>query len=242
MKYLLECESHLKSIIAYEYSKEYELKTPFAYLKTENYSQDTNLLSLSKTISSFVNTINNYKEKKGNAINHYISNHHDVPLWVLFNYVTFGQVVHFYSHIDDKIKNQIAKEASNYGKRNGLINIYIEPKDLENILFNLFDLRNCVAHNNLIFKHTSRNNIKYYPQMYEAYHIGKTEPRNSVFSDILSMQLLLDKGQYDILYNTIIKRTFNLHKKIKTVPSNCITDQLGFPKDFQNFPKRYQEQ
>lgn len=83
-KYLLECEKHFKSIVAYRFSERYP-DILFAYLKTSSFD-DRDLIALSNTISQLSNTITrNIRKKESNAIKHYKNNHGNVPMWVLIN-------------------------------------------------------------------------------------------------------------------------------------------------------------
>ncbi|MGX7197855.1 Abi family protein [Enterococcus olivae] len=159
-KFLIECEKHFKSIVSHRFS-EYYRDIPFAYLKTSSYD-DSNILQLTNSISVLSKVITSQiRDRKANAIKHYYQNHQDIPLWVLISHLTFGQIVRIYTHFDNKLKNTIAKDLSYYLESNLNKKIIIEPKEVESILFNLIDIRNCVAHNNKLFDFKCKNNLKY---------------------------------------------------------------------------------
>lgn len=232
-KHLIECEKHFKSIIAYRFSEQYA-NIPYAYLQTTSYSQK-DLIKLSTTISLLSKTITTHiKDRNKNSIKHYSSNHNDVPLWVLINYLTFGQVVHMYTHFTDKLKNTIAKDIALYLEKNTGEKTILESKDIENILFNLLEIRNCVAHNNKLFNFKCRRNIKYIKSIHLPAHISKNSPRQDPFSCFLIMQLFLSKKQYALLHNTILKRTKTLNNKVKSIPVDTILATLGFPDNWFN--------
>lgn len=227
-KYLIECEKHFKSIISYRFS-EYYKDIPFAYLQTNNYSSN-DLLRLATTISILSKVISSeIRSKNQNAIKHYYHKHNDVPLWVLNNKLTFGQVVNMYTHFDSKLKNNIAKDIAKYLSDNIGTKVILEPKELENILFNLVELRNCVAHNNHLFGYTCKNHIKYIKEVHEPLFITKNDPRQNVFNNILAMQILLTKEQYALLHNTILKRSRTLNNKLHSISADAILSKLGFP-------------
>lgn len=228
-KYLIECEKHFKAIVSHRFSEQYK-DIPYAYLKTSSY-HEKNLIELSRTISTLSNTItHNVKSKHSNAIKHYNANHNDVPLWVLTNYLTFGQVVHMYKNFNNKLKNEIAKDASNYLENNTKEKIIIKPKDFESFLFNLIDVRNCVAHNNMFFNFKCNRNLVYIAPLHEPLLVSKIESRQDPFNCFIMMQALLQKEQYNIFHNTVLKRTKNLDKKLKSIPISLILSSLGFPK------------
>ena len=230
-KYLIECEKHFKSIIAYRFS-EYHKDIPFAYLQTSSYSSN-DLLGLATTISILSKVIlAETRSQKQNAIKHYYNNHTDVPLWVLNNKLTFGQVVKMYKQFDSKLKNNIAKDIAKYLSDNLNAQIILEPKELENILFNLVEIRNCVAHNNHLFDYTCKNHIKYIKEIHEPLMITKKSPRQNVFNNILAMQTLLNKEQYALMHNTILKRSKTLNNKLSSISIDVILSKLGFPNNW----------
>lgn len=230
-KYLIECEKHFKSIVSYRFS-EYYRDVPLAYLKTTSYD-DENLLQLANSISILSNIISNQiRSKKANAIKHYNSNHNDIPLWVLIDNLTFGQTVHIYTHFDKKLKNNIAKDLAYYLESNLNKKIVVEPKELQNMLFNLIDIRNCVAHNNKLFHFKCKNNLTYSEFLHSPAHIKKNQSRQDLYSNLVTMQLFLDKGQYALLHNTLLKRAKNLNNKLISINIDLILTPLGFPIDW----------
>lgn len=240
-KYLLECEKHFKSILAYRFSETYG-DTSFAYLKTSSFT-DKDLINLSATISQLSNTITkNLRKKESNAIKHYTSNHLDVPMWVLINQLTFGQVVHMYAHFNNKLKNAIARDVAYYLEDNTKGKIIFEPDELQRFLFNLIDIRNCVAHNNKLFNFKAKNNVKYIPKLHMIEGITKTAPRQDLFNCFIMMQALLEKEQYTLLHNTIRKRIRNLDHHIQTISVDQIIGSLGFPTNWHKNPIKEQPQ
>lgn len=98
LKDLLKFECNIKSKIAYSFSKKYN--EPNAYLNMINYSRDPNQLKeVLKLISTIYNVISR-QSKKGNPIGHYLDKHEGVPLWVIANYLTIGNIQNFYMCIE----------------------------------------------------------------------------------------------------------------------------------------------
>lgn len=239
-RYLLECEKHFKSILAYRFS-EYHKDIPYAYLKTTSYVDD-NLLNLTSTISQMSRIIStNLRDRKPNLIKHYNNNHRDVPLWILIKHLTFGQSVHLFLHLDDKLKNIIAIDLARYLEENAGTRIVIEPKEIENMLFNLISVRNCVAHNNKLFSFKCRNHLKYHNAIHNKHNLKKQQSRQDVFNVILSMQCFLEKSQYSLLYNTILKRGRRLNGKLSSVSINTILGSLGFPDNWITTTKKIEQ-
>ena len=81
-EYIIEIEKIVKSIISYEYSKNFKDKD-FPYLSILNYDK-TKFIKSSTFIGVISNIISKYKNKDdGNPIRHYINKYNNVPIWVL---------------------------------------------------------------------------------------------------------------------------------------------------------------
>lgn len=145
---LLKFETHFKTSCAYNFSNEY--REPYAYLNIASYSQEkedlANVLKNISGLSSELNRNTRNHNAKSISISHYIENHKYVPLWVLVNSLTIGNMSYFYSAIGEKTKRNIAKEFScNYKKEYDSIE-KIDVGEVKQIVkaVNLF--RNVCAH------------------------------------------------------------------------------------------------
>ena len=94
LKATIDIEKCLKSMIAYYFSESHP--EDYSYLNVNNFDcskikKTVNLISgISKTIAQ------KEREKNDNSVKHYLNHHFNVPLWVIMNYLSFGQVVQFY--------------------------------------------------------------------------------------------------------------------------------------------------
>ena len=229
--YIIEAERHFKAVISHRFSEKYK-DEPYAYLRTTSYNHDS-LLEVAKHTSVLSNVIQRYgKDKHPNSIKHYLNNHTDVPLWVLSGYLTFGQVVKFYTLLEPNLKNQIAKDLSNFLSENLGSTEILASETLEVFLHNIVEVRNIVAHNNKLLGHKCKKNTKYLKKLHEQYGIQNNSPRQDVYNVIINMQCLLTKNQYSKLHNTLLKRTKNLNNNLHTISCNKIIQSLGFPADW----------
>ena len=94
-----------------------------------------------------------------------------MPIWVIVNDLTLGIIVKLYKFIDNKTRNNIAKELSTILSTNINAVIQLEPNYLDKILENVLSIRNCVAHNNKLLDFKCNNNIKYIPELYNSIEI-----------------------------------------------------------------------
>lgn len=235
-KSIIEAERHIKSILAYCYCKHFK-KDLYSYLNIQNYNKNENLIKISKQISNLINTINKYKNKRyNNSIKHYLNEHNNIPLWVLIEYLTLGDIVNFYKILPDKIKNDIAKHLSMFLEDNlkkkitNEIHFNIIQKSLENIT----ELRNITAHNNMILSYKFKNDLPYFYDIHAPLNILKTDNRQNVYNTILFLKIFLNNNEYSKINNTIRKRMKILKNKIKNDKyTKNIFDSLGLPENME---------
>ena len=220
LKYLLIFENSFKTTISYEFSQ----KFPNSYLEIANY-RDDDPKGVLKQISILTKTIHDNVGTKG-AIKHYIEEHGSVPLWVLVNYLTIGNLSYLYSALKDSEKNAIAKYYSDkYEKQYRPTNtLRISSEDMESALkiFNL--VRNQCAHDERLFNSDYKNirvsNIVNY--------FGITNYNNRrIVVAILYFKAVLNKSYYKKFHselNTIFDKYKN---EFQTVSFNDILDSMG---------------
>ena len=231
-KAIIEAEKHLKSIIAYRFSEEYK-SNDYAYLIATNYNSD-NMLKVTSLISKMSNIINRYNNKNdNNAIKHYLINYGKVPLWVVINYMCFGEVIKFYTYLKPSIQNRIAKDLSIFLTENlKLKKCLLQPKQLISFLNNIVELRNIVAHDNRVLDFRCRQNTIYNNELHSKYNINKNSPRQDVYNVFLVLQCFLSKNQYGQMHNNIRKKAKGLNNKLNTISCNNILYSLGFPNNW----------
>lgn len=222
LKYLLVFENSFKTTISYEFSQKY--KKANSYLEIANY-RDDDPKGVLKQISILTNTIHDNVGKHG-AIKHYIEEHGSVPLWVLVNYLTIGNLSYLYAALKDSEKNVIAKYYSNkYEKQYKPIRpLKISSEDMESALkiFNL--VRNQCAHDERLFN-SDYKNIRV-SKITRYFGITNYNNRRIVVA-ILYFKVLLNKSYYKKFHSELIE-IFNKYKKdFKTVSFDDILENMG---------------
>ena len=233
LKYLIQAEKHFKSIFSYCFC--YNHRGEYDYLKTESYAPNSTL-DIHKTLSIISNKINNLKNSRNeNAIKHYFNQHHSVPLWVIINELTFGDVKYMYKYSKDDIRLSVADRLSEYVASNadGDANNKLAPNTVDIILHCVNELRNCCAHNNKLWDFNTRDNIPYIPEIYDGI-IERDGPRSNCFAIFLSLQSLIHPYEFKILNNTLRKRFRTTSQKIHSVDFNIVLQKYGFPEDWHN--------
>lgn len=210
LKYCLEIEIVIKSIMANQISKVYGINN---YLQTSNLDPNID----DKIKEKLVRKINEEIEKDymvNTTINHYINKYGFVPPFVLVKYLTFGLTSSYYGLLKQSDRQAIAK----YFK--------ISDKLLKQILKNLTTVRNIAAHSDRLFCYTSKFYLSF--KLIDKNYVKDNNITN-LYMIIRCMEKLLTKEQYTDLYNAIYKETKNVEKEIKSIEKNKITQIMGFP-------------
>lgn len=222
LKYLLIFENSFKTVISHEFTHKYPKAN--SYLEIANYRDDDPKAVL-KQISILTKTIHDNVGSTG-AIKHYIEDHGSVPLWVLVNYLTIGNLSYLYSALKDSEKNVIAKYYSEkyekqYNPSNTLI---ICSKDLQSALkiFNL--VRNQCAHGERLYNSDYKNirvaNIANY------YNITNYNNRR-IFVAILYLKILLNKSYYKKFHSELNEIFCKYNSEFQTVSFDDILNIMG---------------
>lgn len=222
LKYLLIFENSFKTVISHEFTHKYSKAN--SYLEIANYRDDDPKAVL-KQISILTKTIHDNVGSTG-AIKHYIEDHGSVPLWVLVNYLTIGNLSYLYSALKDSEKNVIAKFYSEkyekqYNPSNTLI---ICSKDLQSALkiFNL--VRNQCAHGERLYNSDYKNirvaNIANY------YNLTNYNNRR-IFVAILYLKILLNKSYYKKFHSELNEIFCKYNSEFQTVSFNDILNIIG---------------
>lgn len=230
-KAITDAENHMKSILSYHFSETYP-NVPYAYLNTTSYDQ-SKLLNLSWTISKLSKVINNNKKSKTlNSIKHYYQKHKDIPIWVIIDYLEFGDINSIIKNLPVSLQNKIAKSLTSFISENITITRPFTPELMVSFLDNIGQIRNVCAHNNRLIGFTYKYGAKHYNDLHSIYSIDKSFEKNDVYNTMLLLQCFLSKTQYAQLQNTVRKRMNTLDNKLKSININCIIKELGFPNNW----------
>ena len=154
LKYLLIFENSIKTTVAYEFSKKYPRKN--AYLDIANFV-DNDPKKVLQQISILTKTIHDKVDRTG-AIKHYIEEYGEVPLWVLVNFLTMGNIANFYNILTDSTKNIIAKfYTDKYRTQNKDNTFRLSSADLSACLKVANLARNICAHDERLYNVNLRN-------------------------------------------------------------------------------------
>ena len=195
LKYILEIEIIIKSLMSNTLAKQYGIQN---YLNSSNFDDNINKNSINIFIKKIEKEIDdNYI--KHPAIKHYKDVYGFVPPFVLTKILTFGTISKYYSLLKQYDRQTISK----YFK--------LSDKLLKQILINLTMVRNISAHSDRLFAYRNKYDISFK-------NIEKKYPRKenlcNLYMIIKCMKVLLDEKKYNefryLLYKEIEKLKENL--------------------------------
>ena len=218
LEYILEIEKQVKSLIACCFSKVHGHKN---YLKLENfdtlgqkkYGQVCNLLSsLYRKISLNID--------KDLSVSHYVSGKNYIPLWVLVNTLSMGDISKFYSNMVQRERNDVARRLK-WGVR---------EHQLASCLFFLSTIRNRCAHDERLYSYLSYVDLcnnKYF------HYFHKTSNTNNYFAVMVAFKMLLPTQRYQT-YHKQIESLFNeLSNQLSTISTKKIRGKMGIPNNWR---------
>lgn len=227
---ILAAESHLKAIFAYRFAEAFH-DIPYAYLNISCYDP-RKTLSVVSTISKLSGIINYQKNNRESSIYHYIHEYHHVPIWVLVNYLDFGELRHMLDSSQERIQNKVAKDISEFVQQNIQSATTFTPEVMLAFISNINEVRNVCAHNNRLLGFHCRRDDKYWAPLHNPYSITPNDERRDAYSVFLSLQCFLSKKEFQILHNTLRKRMNYLRNQLNSIDINQILSLLGFPDDW----------
>ncbi len=234
MKNLLSVETTVKTKTAYYFSEAY--RGEFAYLNINNFD-DSHARAVTTLISKLSNVINNNTSNNSSngQINHYINNHKNVPLWVLSQKMTFGEIKHFIYCMKKDLKEKFCNDIIHDYNRAYKYHIHISPAVVSDIMLMLDllnEFRNVCAHGerlyNFVFK-KGKNIPGITSHFYSPQNIRFA---SKLFDCILISALFTSKKEYNILLKRISREIESLKKLLAPNQFNVVLMNMGFPKDW----------
>ncbi len=210
LKYVLEIEIVIKSLVANHISSIYGIDT---YLDVNNLDNNASL-SVRKNLINKINKEINHNYGVHLAITHYKDTYGFIPPFVLNKVLTFGVISSYYGLLKQNDRQIISKKFK------------ISDLLLKQILRCLTNIRNICAHNERLFCYRDKYTLKY--KEIDANYKSKDNLTN-LYMMIKSMQIFLDKRQYNSFIKAIEKEIKKLDTKLVSINVNDILRIMGYP-------------
>ena len=209
LKYILEIEVVIKSLMANTLAEEYGIKN---YLKFEHFETDAD----EDLVKDFIIKIEKEIDEnyiKHPAIKHYKDTYKFVPPFVLTKILTFGAISRYYSLLKQSDRQKISK----YFK--------LSDKLLRQILINLTMVRNISAHSDRLFSYRNKYDISF-KNIEKDYN--RKEYLCNLYMIIKSMKVLLDEEKYQEFENLLNNEIDKLKEKLIVIDINDILRIMGY--------------
>ena len=223
-RYILEVETHIKSLISYYFSEAHGHKN---YLIYTNFN--THLRDSERKITNLIAEIQRQVAGRSSdpSIAHYLKSHGYIPLWVLNNILTLGTISKFYSLM-------LPKERQCVSKRFNMLD-----NELENSLLYISGIRNFCAHGNRLYCYRTKHpltNTKYHVQLNIVknsageYMYGKRD----LFACVIALKGLLSNNDFKRMSKELFRAIGTLDKKLKLLKKEEILNEMGFPDNWRD--------
>ena len=225
-KYLCHIEIKLRSSISYYFCQKHGERQE-EYLNPANYSK-TNKKGIIKLIKMLGKMANKNKDYK--YLIYQRKKYHNVPLWVILNALTFGQISKMFEFLPQNIQGLICQDFGNI-KKNEMIK-YLKVLTL---------YRNVCAHNERLFSYRTyidipdtlihkRLNI---PKSGSKYIYGK----NDLFCIVITFRYLLPQADFLVFKKHLIHIFNQYEKKNSNLKLEQLYEYMGFPSNWKHITK-----
>lgn len=219
-RYLCIIEKKMRNLISYAFCSRYgEMQS--AYLSTTNYNctkkNKQSINHLLQILNRLANTNTDYE-----YLVYQRKVYQNVPLWVLMNALTFGQLSKMYSFMTFQIKSDISRNFT-----------HVNEHALEQYLKVLVLYRNVCAHNERLFSHKVYSDIPNtvlhqrlnIPQNGSQYTLGKRD----LFSVVITFRYLLSKSDFIIFKQELSKLIDKYLQESQRITEQQLLNMMGFP-------------
>lgn len=223
LRNILPLETNIKSLIAYHFPQTHP---ETHYLTYDNF--DTSRKDAEKNITSLIAEIQRQIAGRASdpSISHYLKKYGYIPLWVLNNILTLGTISKFYSLMQQKERQEIAKT------------FRLSDNELENILTYISSIRNFCAHGNRLYCYRSKRPL-INTELHKNMILPKTDKgeykygKRDLFAVMIALKLTLSKRDFRRLVKEVDIALRNLYSYTSVLTETMILESMGFPSDWK---------
>lgn len=225
LRYLIKVENEVKSLVSYYFSEK-NGESQNAYLDESNYNyvgkkNKRDIDRLIKILEGYVTKPTDY-----HYINHAQKKYGNVPLWVLTNALTFGNISKMYMLLPQDIQIKVSKNYS-----------YINERQMVSILAVMVKFRNVCAHGERLFTYRTADSIPdlalhvklNIPKKGEQYKNGK----NDLFAIVIALRYLLSDAWYKDFIKELKSLMDEYLKKHDSMYAQKLYEKMGFPNNWE---------
>lgn len=223
-KYLLQIERHLRSLMSYFFTEMYG-EDQSAYLDIHHFNDSRKThrttVRLIATLHRAVTTTD-YE-----YINYYRKTYGNIPLWVLINILTFGNLSKMYQVFPQSLQSRVCRSI-------GIVN----QRQMGQFLSILTKFRNVCAHGERLFTYKTVDAIADLPIHYkmnipmnaEQFVYGKKD----LFAVVIAFRYLLPPKDFRRFKQKLVRLIESTTRQIIHISEAELLHQMGFPPNWKN--------
>lgn len=220
LKYILHIERHMKSLISYYFCEKFGNQQQM-YLDINNYIlTKKNRGEVNKLVNSLQKAIEMPSHYK--YITHHINKYGNVPLWVVMNALTFGQVSKLYQYIPNDIQYKISKKFSN-----------VTERELHQFITVIAKCRNICAHGERLFSFHIRETIPntiLHDKLNISIKKGQyVRGKQDLFAVVIALRYLVDNEEFKAFKAELTRNIKRVLKKCPHISKEQLLKEMGFP-------------
>lgn len=229
LKYLCRVERHIRSLLSYYFSEKHG-EAQEKYLDKANYRYTgADIVRVDRLVYKLTSIIHN-PDSQYEYIRHYVSQNHNVPLWVLLNTVTFGTLSKMYMLLPQDIQIKISTNFQG-----------INESQLGSILSILSRFRNVCAHNERLFSYRVKASIPdlllhqklSLPKTGTQYSCGKSD----LFAVVITLRYLLSKNDFLTLKQELVLLINKFKRSTTAIQEKELLSAMGFPENWTSITR-----
>jgi abortive infection bacteriophage resistance protein len=224
LKHLLHIERNVSSLLSYYFTKKYG-ENQSVYLNIENYDTVHNPKDEVQKLIGILYRHANTSAEHGFIV-HQRNKHGNVPLWVLVNALTFGNISNMYRFLPQTLKTNIAKHFEK-------VNVNMLGKFFKV----LTKFRNVCAHNERLYNHKTKDDI---PDtvIHKKLNIPKKGNRygcgtKDLFALVISFRYLLPQNEFLQFKSSLVKLINQFCTDNNIVTEAELLNKMGFPPNWK---------
>ena len=240
IRYILELENNIKSVLAYDFSEKYGhdnylkvLNFDISVKKWEKKTTAQKVGEVTGLISRIQHEISRQLSKNNPMISHYMLKYGYVPMWVLVNTLTLGTISTFYAYLQQKDQNDIGRRFS------------LRPEEMNSFLQVLTIYRNACAHDERLYnlkalrqsmKPNSISTMPIHRQMKITFNSGNNPVcgKNDLFAIVIVFKIMLSQKSFYTFFSRLQNQIVTLAKGLSTISIETVLSQMGFPENWEN--------
>lgn len=215
----IHVEKHIKSLYSYSFCKLYG-DNQNDYLDVNNY----NYLKYQTDVNEFIAILNGIIKHsiKYKYVHHNKMKYNNVPLWVIMQTLTFGNLSKIYNFSNQSLQSQISREFPS-----------IYPHQLSSMLNVLSKFRNVCAHGERFYNYKTKKSIRKL-DIYNTIPEYNPKSKNDLFTVLICLKHLLPEFNYKNFLNLLNAAITRLNSDIGETYTQLVLDGMGFPNNWKD--------